>query len=70
MQTHPMIGYGAKLSDLLTADQLTLMLKLLRRVRANGYGVLAIEIMNGKVRFFRVTFSIPALPVSSNEQES
>jgi hypothetical protein len=69
MDISPMTNRVTRLSDLLTADQLTLMLDLLRRVCVSGYGIFAIEIMDGKVRFYRVTFSISALPVSRNEQK-
>jgi hypothetical protein len=57
----------ANLDDLLTPDQLKLMLELLGRIYASGFGELAIVIKDRKVRFFHASFSIPALPVSRNE---
>ncbi len=69
MQTEAIAAHVVKLSDLLTTDQLTLILNLLSRICASGYGELSIVIMDGKIRFFRATFSISAPPVVSDEQK-
>jgi hypothetical protein len=67
MQTEAIAAHAVKISDLLTPDQLTLMVNLLSRICASGYGELSIVIMEGKIRFFRATFSIPAPPKVSHE---
>ena len=67
MQNEAIPAHIAKLGDLLTPDQLTLMVNLLSRICASGYGELSIVIMDGKIRFFRATFSVPAPPKVSHE---
>jgi len=62
METKVIPAHIAKLGDLLTPDQLTLMVNLLSRICASGYGELSIVIKDGKIRFFRATFSIPTPP--------
>jgi hypothetical protein len=39
------------------------MTTLLSRICASEYGELIIVIMDGKIRFFRMTISIPATPM-------
>ena len=67
METEVKAHHITNIDDLLTPDQLRLMLDLLGRIYASGFGELAIVIKDGKVRFFHATFSIPALPVGRNE---
>lgn len=67
MQTEMKPAHIAKLDDLLTPDQLTLMVNLLSRICASGYGELSIVVKDGKIRFFHATFSVPAPPKVSHE---
>jgi hypothetical protein len=56
------VGSIKKLSNLLTNSQLDLLLNVLAQVCASGYGEVNLVIMDGKIKFFRVTFSIPSTP--------
>lgn len=67
MQTEARPAHIATIDDLLTPDQLTLMVNLLSRICASGYGELSIVIKDAKIRFFHATFSLPAPPKADHE---
>ena len=55
-----------RLQQLMPAEQIEQLAELLEKLLENGFGILEIEIVKGKVRFFRPQ---PSIPACSKEKE-
>ncbi len=51
-----------RLSDIFTSEQEAQLVQILTELIVRKWGTLEIEIVKGKVRFFRCKYSIEALP--------
>jgi hypothetical protein len=58
----PDVKGSLRLSDIFTSEQEAQLVQLLVSIIAHKWGTLEIEIMNGKIRFFRPKLSIEAKP--------